>query len=78
MRWARWCFGFALFVTVPFALLALVMSAVGDELEVQIAQAAAGGGSLAGALAFAAKHGLLAAVKIGLGGRFGGGGAGRG
>jgi len=77
-RWSRWCFGLALLVALPFGLLALVLAAVGDDLQTQLAQAAAGGGSIAGALAFAAKHGLFAAAKIGLGGRFGGGGAGRG
>jgi hypothetical protein len=77
IRESRWCFGLALLVTLPFALLALVMAAVGDELQTQLMQVAAGGGSLAGVLSFAAKHGLIAAAKIGLGGRFGGGGAGR-
>jgi hypothetical protein len=38
----------------------------------------AGGGTIAGALALAARLGLIAAVRVGLGGTFGGGGAGRG
>jgi hypothetical protein len=40
-------------------------------------QAAAGGGSLAVILGIAVRVGLIAAVKVGLGGLFGGGGAGR-
>jgi uncharacterized protein len=77
-RWSRWCFGLALVVTLPLGLLALVLAVVGEDLQTQLAQAAAGGGSIAGALLLAARYGLFAAVKIGLGGRFGGGGAGRG
>jgi hypothetical protein len=74
--WSRWCFGLALLVTLPLGLLALVLAAMGDDLQTQLAQAAAGGGSIAGVLALAARFGVFAAVKIGLGGRFGGGGAG--
>ncbi|HKA45953.1 MAG TPA: TPM domain-containing protein [Burkholderiales bacterium] len=74
-RWARRCFGIAVLVALPCGLLALVLAAVGDDLQMQLAQAAAGGGSIAGALSLAARYGLFAAVKIGLGGRFGGGGA---
>ncbi len=77
-RWSRWCFGLALLVALPFGLLALVLAVVGDDLQTQLALAVAGGGSIAGALSLAARFGLFAAVKIGLGGRFGGGGAGRG
>lgn len=50
----------------------------GDDPEMRLAQGAAGGGSIAGILWAAARYGLYVAVKIGLGGRFGGGGAGRG
>ncbi len=77
-RSSRWCFGLALLLALPFGLLALVLAVLGDDLQTQLALAAAGGGSIAGALALAARFGLFAAVKIGLGGRFGGGGAGRG
>jgi hypothetical protein len=75
---SRWCFGLALVVTLPLGLLALVLAVVGEDFQTQLLQAAAGGGSIAGVLALAARYGLFAAVRIGLGGRFGGGGAGRG
>jgi uncharacterized protein len=71
-------FGLALLVTLPLALLALIMAVVGDDVHLRLTQAAAGGVSLVGGLALAARYGLIAAVKVGLGGRFGGGGAGRG
>jgi uncharacterized protein len=74
---ARWCFVLAILVALPFGLLALVLSFMGEDLAVQIAQGTAGGGSVLGALSLAARRGLLAAAKVGLGGRFGGGGAGR-
>jgi hypothetical protein len=77
IRWSRWFFGLALLVALPFGLLALVLAAVGEDIQTRLAQAAAGGGSIAGVLSLAARYGLFAAVKIGLGGRFGGGGAGR-
>ena len=77
-RWSLWLYGLAALTALPFALLALVMAIGGEDLRVQIAQGIAGGGSLAGILALAARVGLIAAVKVGLGGAFGGGGAGRG
>jgi uncharacterized protein len=77
-RWSLWLFGLALIVTIPLAMFALVMAIVGDAVHMRLVQAAAGGVSLAGALGLAARVGLIAAVKVGLGGRFGGGGAGRG
>jgi hypothetical protein len=78
IRWSLWFFGLALLVALPFGLLALVLAVVGEDFQTSLTQAAAGGGSIAGVLALAARYGLLAAVKVGLGGRFGGGGAGRG
>ena len=77
MRWSMWFYSLAILITLPFALVALIMAMGGEDLQTQIAQAAAGGGSIAGILALAARYGLIAAVKVGLGGRFGGGGAGR-
>jgi energy-converting hydrogenase Eha subunit G len=77
MRWSLWLYGLAMLMVLPFAFVALIMSIGGEELRIQIMQAAAGGGSIAGMFALAARLGLIAAVKIGLGGRFGGGGAGR-
>ena len=76
-RWSLWLFGLALFIALPFGLLALLLAAGGEDLQTQLVQAAAGSGSIAALLALAARVGLLAAVRIGLGGRFGGGGAGR-
>jgi uncharacterized membrane protein YgcG len=78
IRWSLWCFALAILVALPFGLLALVLAAGGEDAQTQLTQAAAGGGTIAGILALAARYGLFAAVKIGLGGRFGGGGAGRG
>jgi hypothetical protein len=78
IRWSLWCFGLAILVALPFGLLALVLAVGGEDAQTQLTQAAAGGGTIVGVLALAARCGLLAAVKIGLGGRFGGGGAGRG
>jgi len=77
IRWSLWCFGLALLLALPFGVLALFLSIGGEDFQTQLAQGAAGGGSIAGILAVAARYGLFAAVKIGLGGRFGGGGAGR-
>lgn len=78
IRWSLWCFALAILVALPFALLALVLAVGGEDARTQLTQAAAGGGTIAGILALAARYGLFAAVKVGLGGRFGGGGAGRG
>jgi uncharacterized protein len=77
IRWSLWCFGLAILVALPFGLLALVLAAGGEDAQTQLTQAAAGGGTIAGILALAARYGLFAAVKVGLGGLFGGGGAGR-
>ena len=63
---------------VPFALLALVRAATGDDWQQQLIDVASGGGALTGVALFAARLGLLGALKVGLGGLFGGGGAGRG
>lgn len=76
-RWSLWVFGLAMLVAAPFALLALFLAVGGEDARQQLIQAAAGGGTLAGLLALAARIGLIAAVKVGLGGAFGGGGAGR-
>lgn len=77
VRWSLWCYGAAALVALPFGLLALFLSIGGEDLQTQLTQAAAGGGSIAAILALAARYGLIAAVKVGLGGAFGGGGAGR-
>ena len=76
-RGSKWLFGIAFLIALPFALLALILAIGGEDARTQLIQAAAGGGTLAGILALAARIGLIAAVKVGLGGRFGGGGAGR-
>jgi hypothetical protein len=76
-RWSLWLFGVAIVLTLPFAVLALLLAAGGEDFHTQLVQAAAGSGSIAALLALAARVGLIAAVRIGLGGRFGGGGAGR-
>jgi hypothetical protein len=76
-RWSLWCFGLALLFALPFGVLALLLAAGGEEFHTRLVQAAAGSGSIAAVLALAARVGLFAAVRIGLGGRFGGGGAGR-
>jgi hypothetical protein len=76
-RASVWLFGLAILVAAPFALLALFLAVGGEDARTQLVQAAAGGGTLAGILALAARVGLIAAVKVGLGGLFGGGGAGR-
>jgi len=75
-RWSLWFYGLAFLAALPFMLLALVLSVLGEDLNRRIIQGAAGGGSLTGMLWLAARLGLLAAIKTGLGGRFGGGGAG--
>jgi uncharacterized protein len=76
-RWSLWFFGLALLLTLPLGVLALLLAAGGEDFHTQLVQAAAGSGSIAAVLALAARVGLIAAVRIGLGGRFGGGGAGR-
>lgn len=77
-RWSLWLIGLALVIALPFGLSLLVQAALGEDPKAQLAQLAAGGGSFAGILMWAARLGFFTAVKIGLGGRFGGGGAGRG
>jgi uncharacterized protein len=77
-RWSLWLVGLALVIAFPFGLLLLVQAALGEDLQARISLAAAGGGSLGGILWWAARQGFFTALKIGLGGRFGGGGAGRG
>jgi uncharacterized protein len=74
-RWSLWIVGLALLAVVPVALLMFLQAALGADFHTRIAQAAAGGGSLSGVLWWAARNGFFAALKIGLGGRFGGGGA---
>lgn len=76
-RWSLWFFGLALSVALPFGVLALFLAMGGEDFQTQLTQASAGGGSIAGILALAARYGLFAAAKIGMGGLFGGGGAGR-
>jgi uncharacterized protein len=66
---ALWFCGLAVLAAVPFALFALWVAITGDDAQQRLLHAAAGGGTLLGA-------GWLAA-RVGLGGLFGGGGAGR-
>ena len=75
MRASHWVFGLALLIIVPLGLIALILAIGGEDLQTRITQAAVGGGSIGGVLMLAARVGLFAAIKVGLGGRFGGGGA---
>jgi hypothetical protein len=75
LRPSQWSFLLAALVTLPFGLVALVFAVGGEDVQTQITQGIAGGGSIAGVLALAARVGLITALKVGLGGRFGGGGA---
>jgi uncharacterized protein len=77
-RWSVWFFALAVLLVLPFGLLALILAAGGEDARMRLVQAAAGSGSIAAVLALAAKYGLVAAVRVGLGGLFGGGGAQRG
>jgi len=77
-RTSKWLFGIALLMALPFGLLLLVQAALGEDLQTSFQQAAAGGGSIGGIVWWMVRHGLFGAAKIGLGGLFGGGGAGRG
>jgi uncharacterized membrane protein YgcG len=75
-RWSLVLVALALLMVLPIGLLLLVQGALGDS-DLRLAQAGAGGGSILGVLWWAARAGFFAAARIGLGGRFGGGGAGR-
>jgi hypothetical protein len=75
-RWSLWFFTMAVLLLLPFAAMALIHAVLGDDLYTRIAQASAGGGSLAAVIWWAARQGFFGLV-IGLGGKFGGGGAGR-
>lgn len=67
----------SLLAVVPFALLALVRAATGDDWHRQLVEAVSGSGALTGVAWLAARVGLFTALQVGLGGLFGGGGAGR-
>jgi uncharacterized protein len=74
-RWSHWLVGLSVLLALPFVVVLFVQSFLGGEAHTRIAQAAAGGGSV-GALAWwLVRSGFVAAVSLGLGGRFGGGGA---
>jgi uncharacterized protein len=77
-RWSLWLIGIALLIALPFGLMLLAQAVLGEDPGAQLTQMAAGGGSVGGILWLAARFGFFAAVSVGLGGRFGGGGAGRG
>jgi len=66
---ALWLCGLVVLAVVPLALVALWRAVIGDDTADRLMQATAGGGALASA-------GWLA-VRVGLGGLFGGGGASR-
>jgi uncharacterized protein len=74
-RWSLWIVGLALLMVLPIGLLMLVEAALGADFHARVAQAAAGSGSLAGVLWWAVRFGFFGALNIGLGGKFGGGGA---
>jgi len=75
-RWSLLFFTAAILLLLPFAVVALIYAVLGDDLYTRIALASAGGGSLAAVIWWAAGQGFFA-LLIGLGGKFGGGGAGR-
>jgi uncharacterized BrkB/YihY/UPF0761 family membrane protein len=75
-RWSLWFFTAAIVLLLPFAVVALIYALLGDDLNTRIAQAGAGGGSLAAVIWWAARQGFFG-LAAGLGGKFGGGGAGR-
>ena len=75
-RWSLWFFTAAILLLLPFAAVALVYAVLGDDLNTRIALASAGGGSIAAVIWWAARQGFFGLV-LGLGGKFGGGGAGR-
>lgn len=77
VRLSKVFYGLAVLLALPFALLALFLAAGGEDAQTQLVHLAAGGGSIVAILGFAARVGLIAAVRVGLGGLFGGGGAGR-
>lgn len=76
--WSLVLCSLAVLAVVPFALLALVRAFTGDDWHQQLIEAASGGGALTAVVWLALRVGLLSVVKVGLGGLFGGGGAGRG
>ncbi|GEM_PF-1206694 len=76
-RWSLVFVGLALIVGLPFGVVALAFAVMGDELVARAVQAVLGTGSIVAVLSLTAKAGLFTAIRTGLGGRFGGGGAGR-
>lgn len=76
--WSLVLCSLAVLAVVPFALLALVRAVTGDDWHQQLLEAASGGGALTAVAWLVLRVGLLSVVKVGLGGLFGGGGAGRG
>jgi uncharacterized protein len=74
-RWSLGLVGIAMLIALPFGLLLLVQAGLGADPQIGLTQVAAGGGAVGGILWWAGQLGFFAA--IGLGGLFGGGGAGR-
>ncbi|HVZ44365.1 MAG TPA: TPM domain-containing protein [Ramlibacter sp.] len=74
-RASLWLVALVLLMMLPLGVLLLLQGASSSDANTQLAQLAAGGGSIGGVLLWAARHGFFAAVRLGLGGRFGGGGA---
>lgn len=77
-RWSHVLVAVALLMVLPIGVLLLIQGLFGGNPDLRMAQASVGGGSIVGALWWAARTGFFAALRLGLGGRFGGGGAGRG
>jgi uncharacterized membrane protein YgcG len=75
-RWSVWFFVAAILVFVPFVVVTLIHAVLGDDFYTRIVQLSAGGGSIAAVIWWLARQGFFSLV-IGLGGKFGGGGAGR-
>lgn len=75
MRWSMWLTGLAILMVLPFAIMLLMHGLFGDDFHTRLMHVAAGGGSIAAVLWWAAGIGFFASLRVGLGGLFGGGGA---
>ena len=76
IRWSLWLTGLIILIILPFGIVLLIQMMVGEEFYTRLMHAAAGGGSIAGVLWWAAGVGFFTSLRVGLGGLFGGGGAG--
>ncbi|MBC5768541.1 TPM domain-containing protein [Ramlibacter albus] len=74
-RASLWIVALVLLAMLPLGALLMLQAALGEDFDTQVLQLAAGGGSIGAVLLWAARQGFFAALSLGLGGRFGGGGA---